>query len=252
MTSTFAFVFTALASASASAAAAASAAPSGGTGDAWEKAFIALAASVLGAGLAFAFNRLAQWRQEKNEALIAAHRILFCLLQQANLIIMYQKDVVLPREKSQIKFIDIPATIDFDLSMNLFDFDSFGFLLKSSKGRGIMYDLYFAQQSYLATFRAINERSREHRELLQPKIVEIGLGAEQPVSMSKLIADLGPRVCGTMQGATEQVLSLLPSSFEKVIKATTDFRAFAVQYFGTDDFTKFEFPETYGLTKSPK
>ena len=50
-----------------------------------------------------------------------------------------------------------------------------------------------------------------------------------------------------MVNATTQMLSQLQHSFEKLITAKLAFRAFAVSYFKSNDFTEFDFPETYGL-----
>jgi hypothetical protein len=146
-----------------------------------------------------------------------------------------------------VRFIEIPAAAEFDLSKNLFDFASFGFLLKSSAGRQIMYDLYLAQECYVETLRAINERSRMHRELLQPKLAESGIGSGKAVSLQELADVLGPLVHGTMVNATDQLVSSLMHAFGKLMAAKLAFRPFAVGYFKSPDFTEFEFPESHGL-----
>jgi hypothetical protein len=39
----------------------------------------------------------------------------------------------------------------------------------------------------------------------------------------------------------------MPSTFQKLVDAKIAFRAFAVKYFRTNEFTEFEFPETHGM-----
>jgi len=232
--------------------AAASAAASSGVAittasDTMEKALLTLVGTFVGATLAFLSQLALRRKEEKKGELLAAHRILFCLLQQTNTIVLIQQDHVVPHSRSPVKFIEIPATSQFDLSKNLFDFASFGFLLKSRKGREIMYDLYMAQESYVETLRMVNERSRLHRELLQPKMAELGLGDGKPVGLAELPSLLGPLVHGTLVNSTDQMLSILRATFKKLLAAKVQFRAYSVTYFKTNDFTDFNFPETYGL-----
>ena len=215
--------------------------------DTWEKALLTLAGTFAGATLAFLSQLALRRKEERKAELLAAHRILFCLLQQTNLIVLFQQDHVMPHARSLVKFIEVPATSEFDLSKNLFDFTSFGFLLKSREGRKIMYDLYLAQESYVETLRMINERSRLHRELLQPKMAELGLGGDTPVSLVELPSQLGPLVHGTLVNSTDQMLSILRATFKKLAAVKIEFRAHAVKHFKTNDFTDFDFPDTHGL-----
>lgn len=219
----------------------------GAASDPWEKAFLTLAGTFVGAMLAFLSQIELRKREDGKAELLAAHRILFCLFQQLNTIVLFQKEWVSPRKDSPVQFIEIPAASEFDPSKNLFDFSSFGFLLKSGEGRQIMFDLYLAQESYVETLRGINERSKMHRDLLQPKLAEVAIGNGKPISFGELEKLLGPLVQGTMINATTQMLSQLQHSFEKLITTKLTFRAFAVSYFKSNDFTEFDFPETYGL-----
>lgn len=218
------------------------------TKDMWEKALLTLLSTFIGAMLAFITQIFLRKREERKVEQLAAHRIMFCLFQQMNTIVLFQRERIEPALNSPAKFIEIPAALDFDISTNLFDFASFGFLLKSGKGRQLMYDLHLAQECYITTLRAINERSRMHKDLLQPKLSEIGFEAGIPVSLQNFIKSLGPRVHGTMVNSTDQMISQLQYSFEKLSTAKLAFRIFAVSYFKTNNFTEFEFSETYGLT----
>ncbi len=206
-----------------------------------------LVGAFLGAMLAFLFQIVFQYRQERKAERLAAHRILFCLLQQTNAIILVQKDFIAPHLHSPIKFLEIPAIQDFDIAKNLFDFSSFTFLLKSQASRKIMYDLYLAQESYVETLRAMNERSRLHRQELQPKMAAAGIGSGKAVTMAEIRSALGPLVFGTMINATGQLLEVMQSTFKKLTAVKKAFRTYAVEYFSSTDFTDFDFPETYGL-----
>lgn len=120
---------------SVSAASVAASAPVAGfafTGDAVMNGAATLFGAFLGAMLAFLFQIVFQRTLDRRTERLSAHRILFCLLQQTNTLVLLQKDWIAPRATSPIRFIEIPAIQDFDLTKNLVDFSSFGFLLKSS------------------------------------------------------------------------------------------------------------------------
>lgn len=222
------------------------------TSDTLEKALLTLLGTFIGAMLAFFAQIELRRREERKTEQLAAHRIMFCLFQQLNTIVLFQREWIAPYKDSPVSFIEIPAAIDFDLSANLFDFESFGFLLKSSEGRQIMYDLYLAQQCYVETLRGINERSKIHRDLMQPKLAESGLRTGDSTSLENLAKVLGPMVHGTMVNSTAQMKSQLQHSFEKLMAAKVAFRAFAVACFKGIELTEFEFPETYGLASHQK
>lgn len=220
------------------------------TTDVLEKALLTLLGTFAGAMLAFITQIVLRKREERKAEQIAAHQILFCLFQQINAIVLFQRERIEPNKNSHAQFIEIPASLEFDTSVNLFDFTSFGFLLKSGEGRQIMFDLHLAQTCYLATFRTINERSRMHRELLQPKLSQIGFESGKSISLQELEKYLGPLVQGTMVNSTNQMIEELQHAFGKLIAAKLAFRAFAVSYFKTTNFTEFEFPDTYGLVST--
>jgi hypothetical protein len=215
--------------------------------DTWEKALLTLLGTFAGAMLAFLIQIALRRGEERKLEQLAAHRILFCLFQQLNTIVVFQKEWIAPRKESPVMFIEIPAALELDASTNLFDFESFGFLLKSRGGRQIMFNLYLAQECYIETLGIINERSRIHRELLQPKLSEIGVGAGVEISLQELEKLLGPLIHGTMNNSTVQMISQLQHAFQKLIAAKVEFRAFATVYFKSNDFKEFDFPETYGL-----
>ena len=220
--------------------------------DAWEKALLTLMGTFIGAMLAFLTQIYLRSREERKAEQLAAHRILFCLFQQMNTIVLFQRENIAPRKNSPVQFLEIPAVLDYDLSTNLFDFESFGFLLKSDDGRRIMYDLHLAQECYVAALRGINERSRMHKDLLQPKLAEIGFQTGELYSLQDMAKGLGLLVHGAMSNSTTQMILQLQHAFGKLSAVKLSFRAFAVSYFKTNDFTEFEFPETYGLVPVKK
>jgi hypothetical protein len=109
-----------------------------------------------------------------------------------------------------------------------------------------MYELQMAQESYLESLRALNERSRLHRVEIQPRLAA-AVGAE-PASLQQIRAALEPFVLQSAINQTDQLIGTLRRAFQRLNAVKGKFREHAVAHFGSDDFTDFDFPETYGLT----
>lgn len=222
------------------------------TADAVMNGATTLIGAFLGAMLAFLFQLLLHRKQERKAALMSVHRMLFCLLQQMNTIMLVQKDFIFPHLNDPGRFIAIPAMHEFDFEKNAFDFSTFGFMLETNESRMIMYDLYLAQESYIEALRTLNERSRLHREEVQPRLASAGIGNGSMVTNEDVKRALGPLVFPSIVTTTDSVIEVLKSAFVKLEKSKQDFRAYVVKRFKTKDFTDFDFPETYGLLPEAK
>ncbi len=207
-----------------------------------------LVGAFLGAMVAFLFQIWLQKQQEKKTALVSTHRIMFCLLQQINTLVLVQKDFIYPYLKDPVRFISIPALHEFNITKDLFDFSTFGFMLDSSQSRTIMYDLYLAQASYVEALRSLNERSVLHRQELQPRLSTAGIGFGKAVTLEEIEKALGPLLYPVIVNSTEQTLDGMRGAFQKLLAAKIAFRAYAASRFKSNDFTDFEFSDTYGLT----
>ena len=222
------------------------------TADAVMNGASTLIGAFLGAMLAFAFQIYLNYKLERNSSLMAAHRMMFCLLQQINTLILIQRDFIYPHLTDIGRFISIPAVHEFDAKRDVFDFATFSFMLNTSKSRAIMYELYLAQESYVEALNVLNARSKMHRDEVQSKLAAAGIRNGGEVIFKDIKDALGPYVFPSITNTTDQLIEVMKSAFVKLAKSKVDFRAYAVNKFGTNDFTDFEFPETYGLTAATK
>ncbi len=222
------------------------------TADAVMNGAATLIGAFFGAMLAFLFQLLLHRKQERKAAQISAQRMLFCLLQQMNTIMLVQKDFIVPHLSDPGRFMSIPATHEFDVEKNAFDFSTFGFMLETNESRMIMYDLYLAQESYIEALRALNERSRLHREEVQPRLASAGVQNGSTITHGDIKRALGPHIFPSIVNTTDQVIEALKNAFTKLAKSKHDFRAYVVKRFRSNDFTDFDFPETYGLLPETK
>jgi len=217
------------------------------TADAVMNGAATLVGAFFGAMLAFLFQLVLHRKQERKAAQMSAQRMLFCLLQQMNTLMLVQKDFVFPHMDDPGRFLSIPAVHAFDIDKNVFDFSTFGFMLETNESRMIMYDLYLAQESYIEALRALNERSRFHREEVQPRLASSGVENGATVTHGDIKRALGPLVFPTIVASTDQLIDVLKNAFGKLAKSKQGFRAYVVKRFCSNDFTDFDFPETYGL-----
>ena len=92
--------------------------------DAIANGFTTLIGALLGAMLAYMFQRLLLTKQEQKTALMSAHRTMFALLNQINTIVLIQRDYVFSELDNPWRFISIPATTPFDTNKDVLDITS--------------------------------------------------------------------------------------------------------------------------------
>lgn len=223
------------------------------TTDAIANGFATLVGALLGALLAYWFQTRVLRKQEQKSALLSAHRTMFSLLQQVNTILLIQRDYVVTELENPARFISIPPTSPFDPDKNVLNANDLSFLLDTTRGRAVLYELYIAQENYVEAINHWNLRSDIHIQKVQPALATAGLHPGVPVTLASFEAALGPLLYGTIVNATENSLITLRRAFEKLAVCKDQVRAYAVLRFKSNDFTDFDFPDTWGITtKNPQ
>lgn len=198
--------------------------------------------------LAYVFQRRFQRNLEEKAALLSAHRMMFALLQQINTIVLIQRDHIYPNLHNPLRFIAIPASPNYDTSKNVLEMQELSFLLESPKGRAVLYDLYLAQENYLEALNQWNIRSSIHLQQLQPALARSKIPQGAAVTIGEVEKELGPLVFGSMLNATDNAIESLRRAFQKLAAVKPKARAYVVERFKTNDFTDFDFPDTFGLS----
>lgn len=218
------------------------------TADALANGFATLVGALLGAMLAYVLQRRFQRSLEFKSDMVSAHRLMFALLQQINTIVLIQRDYVFGELGNPGRFISIPATPAFDKQKNVLELPELSFLLNSTEGRSILYDFYLAQENYIEALNQWNLRSTLHIEKVQPALAASGISNGSLVSNADVQKAFGPYVYGSIVNSTNNTIESLKRAFERlaVVKAKT--RPYLVKRFSTNDFTDFDFPDTYGLS----
>ena len=112
----------------------------------------------------------------------------------------------------------------------------------------VLYEFYMAQQNYIEALNHWNLRSIFHQQKIQPALEASNLTNGAIVRPEEIEKILGKMQYGTILNATNDCIVSLSRAFEKLAASKTKVRKYAVERFKTNDFTDFDFPDTYGLT----
>jgi len=197
--------------------------------------------------LAYALQRRFQKTLEQKNAHTAAHRLMFALLQQANTIVLIQRDYVYERLADPARFLSIPATPPYDTAKNVLQLPELAFLIDTKEGRAILYDFYLAQENYIEALNQWNIRSALHLERVQPALAGARIPNDADVTRDSLELALGAHIFGAIVNSTDNCIVSLQRAFQKLAAVKVKARSYLVGRFKSNDFTDFDFPETYGL-----
>lgn len=202
--------------------------------------------------LAYVLQRQFQKSVEHKNAQMAAHRLMFSLLQQANTIVLIQREFVFKEIANRGRFLSIPATPPFDLDKNILQPSELAFLLDAKEGRAILYDFYIAQDNYVEALNQWNLRSALHFEKVQPALAASGIANGASITEETLEKALGVHLFGSIVNSTDNCIESLQRAFQKLAEAKVKARKYLVLRFKSDDFMDFDFPETFGLASDLK
>ena len=222
------------------------------TADALANGFATLIGVLIGAMLAYALQRRLQESNEQKHAHTSAHRLMFALLQQINTIVLIQRDYVHDQLANPGRFISIPATPPYDTSKNVLQLPELAFLLDTKEGRSVLYEFYIAQENYIEALNQWNLRSALHLDKVQPALAASIIPNGGTVSEGALQLVLGLHIYGSIVNSTDNCIGALQRAFQKLTAVKLKARAYVVLRFKSNDFTDFDYPETYGLSPAPQ
>lgn len=220
------------------------------TPDAFANGFATLVGALLGAMLAYLLQRRFQRSQERASALTSAHRLMFSLLQQINTIVLIQRDHVYEHLAHPGRFLAIPALPPFDTKKNVLELPELTFLLADSEARKLLYDFYIAQENYIEALNQWNLRSAFHLERLQPSIAASGIANGSVTTNEEIREAIGDQIYVHAVTATNNCIETLQRAFQNLAEIKGALRPYLIRRFCTQDFTDFDFPETWGLVTS--
>ncbi len=203
--------------------------------------FIAvLCGAFFGAMIAFWLQLKAQRNQETRDSIMASHKILFCLLQQFNTMTLINRDLINPYIDNPGRHIQIPATTPYNTEKNIFDFKAINYMLETHESRRILFDMHIAQENYLETLVAFNERSKMHNNEVQPRLAKIENNGTKGITIEQSDAALGFYINESIRNSTNSCIEIQKRTSKLLLESKTAFRNYAMEKFKSNNFTDFD------------
>jgi hypothetical protein len=165
----------------------------------------ALGAAFLGAWYAFRLNNNASAHQTVRERVAAINKALFVLVRQFNSLRAIQNQIINPARADLTRFINLRSVLPISAISPRIDVDSLSFLLETEY-RGLLMELIIEQERFETAVQAINERSRLHLEVLQPRMASGGIMESVDYPAEKVIEVLSEPLVLHMQRATDDAI----------------------------------------------
>jgi hypothetical protein len=198
--------------------------------------------ALAGALLAYHFQQRHQKKLDQRAAVITAHRIAFCVFQQSDTILKYQRDFVLPFIDDQTRFISIPGSLYHDEAKFTFTVNDLLPLFDDPKLRTILYKLYSAQEAYTTAMLIWNERAKIHVNEMQPRLAEGGIKQGGLHTWAEVKKALGPYILPKMANMTMKAQHALQQAFLALEEMRKPFFDYLKARFPGEKFTEFDTP----------
>jgi len=181
--------------------------------EALQPAVAPLGGAFLGAWLAFKLNDNARARQTVRNQVLAVNKALFVLIRQVNSLINTQTQIINPHRKDPDRYINMRPSLPKTSGSPTLDLDSLSFLLET-EDRNLLGELLVEQERFEAALQAINERSRYHLEILQPRMAAASIGDHAEYPTDQIHQVLGESFVLLMQRATDEAIELVDKTVE--------------------------------------
>lgn len=168
-------------------------------------ALVTLLAAFYGAKFAFDFQRGKEEEEHKNQKIVSGNLAIFKLTTMINSLLIYQRQIVEPVRGKPTAFLEMSPTLPQIKDQVSIDLDSLSFLLVTDD-QNLIGELSVEEARYEAAIAAINERSRVHRNELQPALEAAGIQNGGIYYQADIQRALGERLFQTMIQSTDQVI----------------------------------------------
>lgn len=198
-----------------------------------------LVAAFAGAWFAFIYQNRQKAKEERRKQVSAGNRALATLLMQANTLTLYQRDMIDPHRDNPGCHFAIMPTLPYREEALTYDIAALDFLLHP-KYAEVAFSLLLEEQRYREALKAINERSRFHREVVQPALERNGI-MEGIVYREKDFRDaLGVLGYQNLKQLTEAVIIHVDRTVDSLMAAKEELRKTLNELFPDDTFIDFE------------
>lgn len=187
-------------------------------------ALATLVAAFYGARYAFQFQKNKEKDNIKKRNVVNGNSAIFNMMRMTTTLRNIQKQIIDPARNLPVRFLQMRPTlnlVDNDIKLNI---ESLYFLLKTDE-RNILGELVTEETRYRAALDAINERSRIHREEVQPLLERAGVVEGGNYSLTQIQKALGNRLYISIQRATDDAINHVDQTVDSLKQVADKLRA---------------------------
>lgn len=168
-------------------------------------ALAVLVAAFYGAKYAFQFQRDKEQEDNKRRNVINGNSAIFNMMRMASNLRNFQREVIEPVRDRPTCFLEMRPTPHFEKNAITLNIETLYFLLDTDD-RNLLGELVTEEARYQSVLDAISERTRFHRQEVQPALDRAGFIQGGNYSVSQIEQSLGNRLYTTLCHATDQVI----------------------------------------------
>lgn len=201
-----------------------------------------LVAAFYGAKYAFQFQKDKEKEDSKRFNVINGNAAIFTLMRMICGLRDIQKQFIDPARDLPFRFIQMQPALSFtndDLKLNI---ESLYFLLETDD-RNLLAELVVEAGRYHTAMGAFNERSRIHREEVQPLLERAGIVQGGHYSHEQIEGAIGNRFYITMQQSTDETINLVDDAIISLKPFADRLRASLKKQYPSDTIIGFELTE---------
>lgn len=202
-------------------------------------AIVTLAAAFSGAICAFWLNDNAKARETEQQQVAAVNRAIFALVQQFNTLKVIQRQIIEPSRNDKAKFINMQPSLPITTQPPTMNFDELSFLLETEE-RNFLMEMMVEKERFETALQAMNERSRLHLEVLQPKMAAAEIVEGGDYTVNYITGVLGESFTFHIQRATEVAITRIDETIASNQDFTNRFHAAMKRLFPQHSIVFFE------------
>jgi hypothetical protein len=168
-------------------------------------ALATLLAAYFGAKYAFDLQSAKDREITKQRNIGNGNVAIFNILRMINNLLNYQRQIIDPVRDKQSAFLEMSPTLPSEKDALSINVESLSFLFVVTEPN-ILGELSVGESKYQRTLEAIVERSRIHREEVQPTLEEAGIVQGGDYTFKQIELALGNRLFTTLQESTNQII----------------------------------------------
>lgn len=203
---------------------------------------VTLVAAFAGSWYAFRLSDNVRARETIATNVAAVNRAQFALIQQYNLLKVFQRKSIDPARTDEARYVNMRPTLPLRELPAPLDLNSLSFLLETDD-REFVIHLLIEEQRFQTARQAINERSRLHIEEVQPRLAAGGIKEKSPFREDELTEALGEHLFLMLQRSTEEVVREVDLTLASTLDLSARFHAAMKQRFPKEKIIRLDSDE---------